>query len=78
MLLLCHHYKEVKLTLCLGKKGGKSFLKKNLAQERMQRLRTNLNVDKEKIKEMCDVDLITKKSPQKLSRSSSNSSRYIT
>ncbi|XP_012060914.1 PREDICTED: transcriptional protein SWT1 [Atta cephalotes] len=55
------------------KKGGKSFLKKNLAQERMQRLRTNLNVDKEKIKEMCDVDLITKKSPQKLSRSSSNS-----
>ncbi|KYN17127.1 Uncharacterized protein C1orf26 like protein [Trachymyrmex cornetzi] len=56
------------------KKGGKSFLKKNLAQERMQRLRTNLNVDKEKIKEMCDADLITKKSPQKLSRSSSNSS----
>ncbi|XP_011053812.1 PREDICTED: transcriptional protein SWT1 [Acromyrmex echinatior] len=55
------------------KKKGKSFLKTNLAQERMQRLRTNLNVDKEKIKEMCNVDLIIKKSPQKLSRSSSNS-----
>ncbi|XP_018338067.1 PREDICTED: transcriptional protein SWT1 isoform X2 [Trachymyrmex septentrionalis] len=55
------------------KKGGKWFLKKNLAQERMQRLRTNLNVDKEKIQEMCNIDLIIKKSPQKLSRSSSNS-----
>ncbi|KYQ55450.1 Uncharacterized protein C1orf26 [Trachymyrmex zeteki] len=55
------------------KKGGKSFLKKNLAQERMQKLRTNLNVDKEKIKEMCNADLISKKSSQKLSRSSSNS-----
>lgn len=71
------HYREVKLILYLGKKGGKSFLKKNLAQERMQKLRTNLNVDKEKIKEMCNADLISKKSSQKLSRSSSNSSRYI-
>jgi len=64
--------------LYLGEKGGKSILKKNLAKERMQKIRKSLNIDKEKFKEMCNTDLVTKKAPQKFSRSLPNSSsKYI-
>jgi len=58
--------------LCLGEKG--KSIKKNLAKERMQKIRKSLNIDKEKFKEMCNTDLVTKKAPQKFRRSLPNSS----
>ncbi|XP_011641920.1 transcriptional protein SWT1 isoform X1 [Pogonomyrmex barbatus] len=50
----------------------KSFLKKNLAMERMHKLRRNMNFDKEKLKEICHSNLVITKPPQKSSKSSSN------
>lgn len=61
--------------MCLGKREGKSFLKKNLAKERMQRIRKSLS--DEKIKEICHVDLVTKKTSQKFRSLPSSSSKHI-
>lgn len=62
--------------MCLEKK-----LKKNLAKERMQRLRRSLSIvsqtDKEKFKEICNVDLVSKKASQKSSRSLPSFSKHI-
>lgn len=63
--------------LYLGERRGKSFPRKNLAKERMQRLRKDLSIDKEKVKEMYSADLVSRKAPQRLSRTLPNSSgRY--
>lgn len=67
---------ELKLTLCLGEREGKLLLKKNLAKERMQKIRS-LIIDKEKFKEMYSADVISKRTSQKFTRSLSSSSMYI-
>ncbi|XP_012541968.1 transcriptional protein SWT1 [Monomorium pharaonis] len=46
-------------------KKEKVVFKKNLAKERMEKIRKNLNCNEEKIKEICQTDLVSKKSPQK-------------
>lgn len=68
----------MKSILYLGERRGKSFPRKNLAKERMQRLRKDLSIDKEKVKEVCNADLVSRKAPQRLSRTLPDSSgRYI-
>lgn len=64
---------ELNLILHLGEKEGKLFSKKNLAKERMQRIRS-LNIDKEKFKEMCCADLISEKASWKSSANLPDSS----
>ncbi|XP_039309297.1 transcriptional protein SWT1-like, partial [Solenopsis invicta] len=46
---------------------GKMF-KKNLAKERIEKLRKNLSIDKKKFKEMSQANLVNKKVPQKSNR----------
>lgn len=54
-------------------RGGKSLPKKNLAKERMQRIRRNLDIDKEKFQEMYNADLVSRKaSQQKFSKNLPN------
>lgn len=49
-----------------------------MAKERMQKLRKDLSIDKERVKEMCNADLVSRKAPQRLSRTLPDSSgRYI-
>ncbi|XP_011863191.1 PREDICTED: transcriptional protein SWT1-like [Vollenhovia emeryi] len=50
-----------------GERQRKAVLRKNLAKDCMQRIRRNLSIDKERFKEMCHSDLLTKKTSQKFS-----------